>query len=415
MNKASITLLLLLLITIMNTQNTLSNTSYITIRLLLNDNTPLPNAELIIKSGIFTVWAQNISNEDGYVYLKPGSDTINKLSIEIYYEPYGLIYSLKNLDQDNIPEEIVLPYIKLNKTFIITDEYLHKVNGSYTLYYNDIEIAYGVVLNGKLVINGTGINNKYILLGISSDTSIELTDYKLVITTSGGEQTEFYLTSTNTEKIILDIHPPLINISDIESRVIKKANLVTLLGVINYTDGVYSDKVSITVEVSHPRYVSTLKGSIVEVVTRKASIEECSIKDDRWYKCIFKYNELLSLIPSNYSIIPVKIIVNAIDHTGKRTVLEKLYYVNITTTNNSLNNGVNQGNNNSLLSNVQKHNGAKTVKAPSSGGIFKPPRSSIYEPIILLYSLGPIIGSIILIYELLHYRREQGNVNSSHA
>ncbi len=377
-----------------------------TIRITLYNGKPLPNATLRIVYGI-SKWVENISDHNGYVYLKIPK-TINRLHLTIYYEPYpNPIYDIRNIDETDIPETIRLPYNVLNTTINIRDEYMEGINASYILKYSGEGVKHGEIKDGECIIDGRSDIGGYILVGVNSDASIKITDYELDILVM-----EEMIGSVNLGKIvgnnelIVDMYKPVVEVLNFTSSINRSLGIISLNAWIKYGDGINTNRSSVEAYYAFPR-----KGINTKTIPRKALISGCMSRG-LYRICMVKYNELLAVIPRNYTTLPVKLFVKVTDPSDKENEVVEEYYVKIsytTTTTMPQKEGIGGFTNTNTSTNIVVGRGSRSNE---EGGVFNPGlTSSSTAWFIELYYLGPLIGLGIAIYEF--HRSRRGGVDSS--
>ena len=197
------------------------NTCYATIdsyvqivfHITLSDETPLPNATIIVipSSDIMHTYT-GITNTTGICIIRvplPLSGSL-KLEITIRYNIYGTIYSEQRIislekTKNNYLIEIKLPYTVLYKTVVITDEYGNKLSGKLILSYNSIQIYHTSFNNGLALINGRG--SKRLLLW--SNNKVFQEKYSLQIKTINNTSKSFKGIPSN---IYIDLRSPRVKI-----------------------------------------------------------------------------------------------------------------------------------------------------------------------------------------------------------
>ncbi len=398
--------LLPLLVMLINTTgivsiNTLNyNTNYITlhIRVLLADGKPLEHAMIIVKPTIYSTHKYiNYTDINGSTYLRTEYNPISKtVYLTIKYWIYGELYTGR-VDIRNKDIEIRLNYIVLNRTFDIVDEYLKPIIINYYILKYSINDENKTIVkivnpNHKIIINGSidhyliiynnkTINNYYLTLGFNnSEKTIRLNNSLL-----------------RRRFLVIDLYKPKMWIKELNSNVniIDGFKYYELKAIIYIYDGVNTPNVKFKVDTSlrqKPR------------INYKYSLLN---NDTAVYNVIVRGST-----GSNINIL--RIYFYAIDPSGKELVISK----NISLTSSAISKTITSRTLITTTLPIRTTSISSLTTTNTITQYFRPPTKNEggkgrgYE---LYYFIGPIIGLLILIYEILHRRELSISYQQAHA
>jgi hypothetical protein len=398
-----ILLSLFLLVMLINVTSIMSfhilnyNVNYVTlhIRILLADNKPLAHAVVIAKPTIYSTHKYiNYTDRTGSTYLKTEYNPISKtIYLIIEYWIYGDLY-IGKVSIQNRSIEIKLNYMVLNTTFNIVDEYLKPVR------INHYVLKYSVNNENKTIIEIMNSNNKIVINGSIDNHLIiynneTINNYYLVLGFNNTEETirlNNNLLRRNT--LIIDLYKPRIWIKELNSSVniIDGFKYYELKAIVYIYDGINTPNIKFKVNIP---------------LKQKPRISyEYKLLDNN----TAVYNVLIKgSIGSNINIL--RIYFYAVDPSGKKTVVLK--NVTLLTLSSSRTTTFHISTTTSSMKTTQS-----LMTTNTTTQYFHPPtrnKEGGNKGFEQYYFLGPIIGLLILIYEVLHRRGLNVSYQQVHA
>lgn len=378
-----------------------NNNIKIQIRFTLQDGSPLSNASITLKpSRVSTVKLVNTTDHDGYAVFRVDESYLNSTYrpvISVSYGVYGVIYEETYSSFNDIPSNIILPYTVLNTTINVTDEYLEKINGSYTLSYNGHKLVEGEYINGSIKIEGFDMMGLYLLW---STTGGDLNDgYTLTIDVPQGIHESYKLIDA-MNGIMIDVYPPKLMIENFNYQYIENAHVIYFYITITGWDGVNTEDLSFNIA------MKLILGN--NSIDLKSELVECTIHDRNGLivkTCRYKSWFSIGTVDPN-TINAIEYSVTAIDPASKKTTINGNESIKIGAESNGSGISVNTTTTTTpfqptmLIATTSRGNQSAGFSPPSSGG-----RKNMHLPFSIYY-LGPLLGVIVLFIELRSHRVE---------
>ena len=405
MRTITIIMLIIILSTIICCIPSLSSPTILpmlTIKLVLCDGEPLPNATVKVAPSIYYIDDKNntehvvinITDKDGIavLYNVEVSDFTNKVYVAIYYSIYGKIHADSyTFDPQTRYIEITLPYKKLSLNYKVTDEYLNPLNGSFKLIYADSneKVYEGIILDGEITLNSILYRGRYLL--IDNGQASKHISYQLLVNVKGQSYTYTITWNSLAHDIVIDLYNPVVNLS-VSKKVYTRVNIAWITVLINVSDGVYSNKINLIVLA---RWIKANKTIYRNDFPLPAQIYE--------FKAV--YNTTFHvLLDKNYENDLIDLIVYAVDPSGKTTCKETLIdpwpetaETLITSSKPVDNTSINE----SMLPTPYSSSGINGENQTNRGSYFNPPKTSqVLGFDKSIYFIGIIVSLVILIIEI---------------
>ncbi len=403
MHRSATALILVLLIMALIAPS-LSYGSYVIlrIRIMLSNGVPLGNATVTYRySRVSTQTVINTTDNDGYVELRVNNEWVGDgyhPIIIVSYSFFGEIYRSEFEDVKSIPDTIILPYTLLYRKSIVTDEYLRGLNGSYSLFYNDIALGKGFLRNGLLVINDT-IKGVLLLFSIKDNAFND--KYRITLNVNNTLIT-LHLPVLN-DHLIIDLYKPRIRVGMINASM-GINEVLYLYANTSIWDGINTNKTTV-------KGVFTIKSDAGKIVRDARVINKQA--HDSYINVFFKASILkASLPPSSDGRYTITFEISAIDPTGKSSRASRsiTYFIVNSTGGGSVSNSAPMNNvskSTSPASYVEEKPGtSNTTTRYSYNSGFGAGVSPGFQTSSLGYFAAPIIAFTVLLFELRRRIRE---------
>ncbi len=379
-----------------------SNSSVkIQILFTLQDGLPLSNASITLKpSRVSTVKLVNTTDHYGYVVFWVDENYFNPIYhplITVSYGVYGVIFEETYKSFNDIPSSIILPYTVLNTTINVRDEYLERINGSYTLLYNGHRLVEEEFDNGSLNIEGIDVMGLYLLW--STTDSNPNNGYTLTIDASQGVHESYKLIDVINSGIIIDVYPPRLVVEDFNYQYMENAHVIYFYLNISGWDGINTEDLLFNVDMK-----IIVGDNGIDLIP---TLEEYTIHDRDGLTvktCRYKSSFLIETMDPN-TINAIEYSATAVDPSGKKSTVNGYETIIIGTGSDG-----SGGSTNTLITTTPFQSTTPIVTTTSHGNQsagFTPPSPSGGKNTFLPYSiyyLGPLLGVIVLFIELRSHR-----------
>jgi hypothetical protein len=404
--KITIGMVLLLTLTMLNggslaVFSTPDTINELVVHVYLSDGTPLPDAIVMVSPSMLSSKYHTLTNTTNANGTAVFYDVMVSVKYNVYEVHVNITYGLYKTLYDNTVKlpigrkryevDIRLPYNTLSLNYTVMDEYEKRINGTYELYYQDVMVYQGRILDGSIVVGNIRYDGKYLLIGGSSN---EIT-YSLLIHTISSDDLYLVTKDNVSGTIIIDLYPPKTSVN-FSKYIDERLRIAWISIVINASDGVFTRGMRVYVEA---RWIDNNK-----LIYKSSYLKpQIIINNTAVYNATFN-----ALLNEKHEPNTIYVLVRVVDNSGKTVEKELFIDVNVSST------IVESTTTTTLVESITRSKTPIYSYSPSYSNntssrnvYFSVPREN-REAVIPydIYFIGVIISLVVIILEVKSYRRE---------